>query len=280
MSDSPPKTTLMARFYQWLHHSPESRNDLVTFFQMAYEQNLIDSDALRMLEGVLSVAELQVRDVMIPRAQMDVIDIRHSPKEFIPTVIETAHSRFPVIEQSKDNVLGIMLAKDLLRFYSHETFNLRDNLRPAIFIPEAKRLNVLLREFQKNRNHMAIVVDEYGGVSGLVTIEDVLEQIVGEIEDEYDFDETEDNIILEATDTYRIKALTPLSEIRERLAINLTMDSVDTLGGYVIKLLGHLPKRHENVSSESWNFQVLKADSRRIYSILVKRTPTTPSPKP
>lgn len=278
MSEPAAKPSLMARFYHWLHHSPESKNDLVTFFQMAYEQDLIDSDALRMLEGVLSVAELQVRDVMIPRAQMDVIDIRQSPKEFIPTVIETAHSRFPVIEQSKDKVLGIMLAKDLLRFYSHETFNLRDNLRPAIFIPEAKRLNVLLREFQKNRNHMAIVVDEYGGVSGLVTIEDVLEQIVGEIEDEYDFDETEDNIILESENTYRIKALTPLNEIRECIPIDLTMDSVDTLGGYVIKLLGHLPKRHETVSSGSWIFQVLKADSRRIYSILVKRLPPTLEP--
>ena len=152
----------------------------------------MDADSLSMIEGVLQVSEMQVRDVMIPRSQMDVIDISHSPEKFIPFIIATAHSRFPVIEDDKNDVIGILLAKDLLKYYAGDDFEIRDMLRPAIFIPESKRLNVLLKEFRSSRNHIAIVVDEYGGVSGMVTIEDVLEQIVGEIEDEFDFDETED----------------------------------------------------------------------------------------
>ena len=160
-----------------------------------------------MIEGVLQVSEMQARDIMIPRAQMDVIDIRESPDQFIPMVIQTGHSRFPVFGENKDDVIGILMAKDLLRHYAgEEEFNVREMLRPAIFVPEAKRLNVLLREFRASRNHMAVVVDEYGGVSGLVTIEDVLEQIVGEIEDEYDFDEASDNILAEPGNRWRVKA--------------------------------------------------------------------------
>ena len=170
--------------------SPATASSSRSLLRSAYSRNLLDADALSIIEGALTVSEMQVRDIMIPRAQMDFIDINEPVEKFIPQVIATAHSRFPVIDQNRDDVIGVLLAKDLLRHYAgEEEFNVREMLRPAVFVPEAKRLNVLLREFRASRNHMAIVVDEYGGVAGLVTIEDVLEQIVGDIEDEYDFDE-------------------------------------------------------------------------------------------
>ena len=179
-----------------LLREPEDRDQLVALLHGALENELLDADALTMIEGVMQVSEMQVRDVMIPRSQMDMIDVEDEPNQFIPSVIETAHSRFPVFENSRDNVIGILLAKDLLRYYANsDEFDVRDMLRPAVFVPESKRLNVLLREFKANRNHIAMVVDEYGGVAGIITIEDVLEQIVGDIEDEFDFDETEDNIL-------------------------------------------------------------------------------------
>jgi CBS domain containing-hemolysin-like protein len=180
---------------------PGDREQLVQLLHSAYQHNLLDADALSMIEGVLQFSELQARDIMVPRSQMDVIDVKEPPDRFIPLVIQTGHSRFPVIGENKDDVIGILLAKDLLRYYAgEEEFNVREMLRPAVFIPESKRLNVLLKEFRANRNHMAIVVDEYGGVAGLLSIEDVIEQIVGDIEDEYDFDETEDNIIQDKQD--------------------------------------------------------------------------------
>ncbi|HZV99612.1 MAG TPA: CBS domain-containing protein, partial [Methylophilaceae bacterium] len=178
------KPRWLERLSTLLLREPEDREQLIELLHSAYEKNLLDADALSMIEGVLQVSEIQVRDIMIPRSQMDVIDITDSPEAFIPYVIETAHSRFPVIDENKDDIIGILLAKDLLRYYAGEDFDVRDMLRPAIFIPESKRLNVLLKEFRSNRNHIAIVVDEYGGVAGMVTIEDVLEQIVGDIEDE------------------------------------------------------------------------------------------------
>ncbi|HET7159801.1 MAG TPA: CBS domain-containing protein, partial [Burkholderiales bacterium] len=181
------KPTVLERISAFLMREPEDREQLIALLHSAHERDLLDADALAMIEGVLQVSEMQARDIMVPRAQMDVINISESPDQFIPTVIQTAHSRFPVIGENKDNVIGILLAKDLLRYYAgEEEFNVREMLRPAVFIPEAKPLNILLKEFRKNRNHIAIVVDEYGGVAGLVTIEDVLEQIVGEIEDEFD----------------------------------------------------------------------------------------------
>src|SRR2546423_1097405 len=195
--NEPTKPSLLERLSSLLLREPEDREQLVALLHSAFERRLLDAEALSMIEGVLQVSETQVRDVMIPRSQMDMIDVAESPEKFIPFVIEKAHSRFPVFEDNRDNVIGILLAKDLLRFYAEEEFNVREMLRPAVFVPEAKRLNVLLREFRASRNHMAIVVDEYGGVSRLVTIEDVLEQIVGGIEDEYDFDEASDNIIPE-----------------------------------------------------------------------------------
>ncbi len=199
-SDKADRPTLLERLSAFLTREPEDREELLVLLHGAFERKLLDADALSMIEGVLQVSEMTVRDIMIPRAQMDVVSIDDDPAEFIPLVLETRHSRFPVIGENKDDVVGILLAKELLNWYRNpEHFNVHDTLRPAVFVPESKRLNVLLRDFRANRNHIAIVVDEYGGVSGLVTIEDVLEQIVGDIEDEYDFDESEDDIIAEAT---------------------------------------------------------------------------------
>ena len=253
----------------FLLREPEDREQLIEMLHSAYENSLVDADALSMIEGVLQVSEMQVRDVMIPRSQMDVIDITDPPEKFIPFVIETAHSRFPVIEENKDDVIGILLAKDLLRYYAGEDFEVRDMLRPAVFIPESKRLNVLLKEFRSNRNHIAIVVDEYGGVAGMVTIEDVLEQIVGDIEDEYDFDETEDNIIRDANGRYRVKALTEITDFNEALGTNFSDEEYSTIGGLVVSKFGHLPKRGEQVTFDNLCFTALRADSRRLHSISV-----------
>ncbi len=238
----------------------------------AFERRLLDADALSMIEGVLQVSEMSVRDVMIPRSQMDCVSIDDEPDAFIPLVIETKHSRFPVIGESKDDVVGILLAKELLNYYRNpEGFTLRDTLRPAVFIPESKRLNVLLREFRSNRNHIAIVVDEYGGVSGLVTIEDVLEQIVGDIEDEYDFDETEDNIIAEGGGRFRVKAQTEIGDFNGRFGSHLSDDAVDTVGGLVVHAFGRLPKRGETVSIGEFRFRIVRADSRRIHTLQVEK---------
>jgi magnesium and cobalt transporter len=213
---------------------------------------------------------MQVRDIMIPRSQMDVIDISHPPEKFIPFVIETAHSRFPVIEDDKNDVIGILLAKDLLKYYAGDDFEIRDMLRPTVFIPESKRLNVLLKEFRGSRNHIAIVVDEYGGVSGMVTIEDVLEQIVGEIEDEFDFDETEDNIIQDKNGHYRVKASTEIEDFNGYFNVSFSNEEFSTIGGLIIHAFGHLPKRDEKITFEGFKITILRADSRKLYSVLLE----------
>jgi magnesium and cobalt transporter len=269
--DEPAKPGLLERLSSLLLREPEDREQLVELLHSAYERKILDADALSMIEGVLQVSESQVRDVMIPRSQMDVIDVAESPEKFIPFVIETAHSRFPVYEDNRDNVIGILLAKDLLRFYAEEEFNVRDMLRPAVFVPEAKRLNVLLKEFRANRNHIAIVVDEYGGVSGLVTIEDVIEQIVGDIEDEYDFDETEDNIILDRAGKFRVKAGTEIADFNNHFGTNFTDEDHDTVGGLVVSHFGRLPKRGESIAIDGMTFQVLRADSRMVHALLVEK---------
>jgi magnesium and cobalt transporter len=254
-----------------LLREPEDREQLVELLHSAYERNLLDADALSMMEGVMQVSERQVREIMIPRAQMDVIDISLAPEKFIPFVVETAHSRFPVMEGDKDNIIGILLAKDLLRYYAGEEFDVRDMLRPAVFVPEAKRLNVLLRDFRSNRNHIALVVDEYGGVSGMVTIEDVLEQIVGDIEDEYDFDDDEDNIIADAVGHYRVKADTEIADFNAVLGTEFSDEECDTVGGLVLKAAGQLPKRGDIIRVGELTFTILRGDSRRLYSMLVER---------
>jgi len=272
--DPPPKPSLLERLSALLLREPGDREQLVALLHSAFEHHLLDADALSMIEGVLQVSETPVREIMVPRAQMDIVDINEPPEAYIPRVIETAHSRFPVIGNGRDDVIGILLAKDLLRHYAGEEFNMRDMLRPAVFVPESKRLNVLLREFRSSRNHMAIVVDEYGGVAGLVTIEDVLEQIVGEIEDEFDFDETEDNIVADGAGRYRVKALTKIADFNEALGAQCGDEEFDTVGGLVIGRLGRLPKRGESVAIDGFRFQVQHADSRRVHTLLVERVKT------
>ena len=262
------------RLSDLLLREPEDREQLVTLLHSAYDRNLLDGDALSMIEGVLQVSEMRVRDIMIPRPQMDVIDVNDTPDQFIPLVMATAHSRFPVIDKNRDDVIGVLLAKDLLRYYAgEEEFNVRDMLRPAVFVPESKPLNVLLREFRASRNHMAMVVDEYGGVAGLVTIEDVLEQIVGEIEDEYDFDESDDNIVKEESGSFRVKARTEISAFNEAFGTELPDEDFDTIGGLLISRFGRLPKRGESISLEGLRFQVLRSDSRRLHVLNVLPLP-------
>lgn len=271
-ADPDDKPTLLERLSGLLAREPENREDLLGVLRGAFERRLIDADALSMIEGVLAVSEATVRDIMIPRAQMDCVSIDDEPPEFMELILETRHSRFPVIGESKDDVVGILLAKELLNYYANpEAFNLREILRPAVFVPESKRLNVLLREFRANRNHIAIVVDEYGGVSGLVTIEDVLEQIVGDIEDEYDFDESEGNIIPEANGHFRVKAQTEIGDFNAQFGTHFEDDDFDTIGGLLLKSFGHLPKRGEVTALEGFRFRVLRADSRRLYTLHVER---------
>ena len=269
--NEPAKPSLLERLSSILLREPEDREQLVQLLHSAFERRLLDAEALSMIEGVLQVSETQVRDVMIPRSQMDMLDVADSPGKFIPFVIETSHSRFPVFEENRDNVIGILLAKDLLRFYAEEEFNVREMLRPAVFVPEAKRLNVLLKEFRANRNHIAIVVDEYGGVAGLVTIEDVIEQIIGDIEDEYDFDETEDNIIVDRSGRYRVKAVTEIGDFNNHFNSNFSDEAYDTVGGMVVGRFGRLPKRGETMVIDGFTFHVLRADSRKVHSLLVER---------
>ena len=264
------KPTLLERLSTMLLREPEDREQLIVLLHSAFERDLLDADALSMMEGVIQVSERHVREIMIPRAQMDVIDISQHPEKFIPFVMETAHSRFPVIDGDKDNIVGILLAKDLLRYYAGEEFNVRDMLRPAVFVPESKRLNVLLRDFRSNHNHIALVVDEYGGVCGMATIEDVLEQIVGDIEDEYDFDEDEDNLIPDGAGHWRVKAATEIADFNEALGMTFSDEECDTVGGLVLKAAGQLPKRGDRISIGELVFTVLRADSRRLYSVLVE----------
>jgi len=233
----------------------------------ASKRGLLDSDALAMIEGVLQVAEMQVRDIMIPRSQMVVVERDADPRSYLPVIIESAHSRFPVIGESRDEIVGILLAKDLLAWLAQreeKRFDIREALRPAVFIPESKRLNVLLKEFRASRNHMAIVVDEYGGVAGLVTIEDVLEQIVGEIEDEHDVD-GDTYIMRYGPNRHTVKALTPIEEFNDYFGTDFSDEEFDTIGGLVMHAFGHMPKRGEKVTLGQFQFKVLRADNRRIH---------------
>jgi magnesium and cobalt transporter len=255
------------RLSQALLGEPRDRQQLIEILRESQQRHLLDIDALAMIEGVLEVSEMQVRDIMIPRAQMVVVERDASLKDILPTVTQSAHSRFPVIGDSKDEVIGILMAKDLLAYFmdgGNQTFNVRDILRPVVFIPESKRLNVLLNEFRSSRNHMAIVVDEYGGVAGLVTIEDVLEQIVGEIIDEHDIDEGT-YIMKHSELNYTLKALLPIDEFNEYFGSDFSDEEFDTIGGLVMNAFGHLPKRGEVRDIGRFRFKILHADSRRIH---------------
>ncbi|PAU87702.1 magnesium/cobalt efflux protein [Pseudomonas sp. WN033] len=259
------------RLVQAFVHEPKNRQELLELLREAHQNEVLDIEALSIIEGALQVSDMQVRDIMVPRSQMTTIKSTQAPRDFLPAVIEAAHSRYPVIGESIDEVLGILLAKDLLPLLldgNCERFNLKEVLRPATFVPESKRLNVLLREFRSTRNHMAIVIDEYGGVSGLVTIEDVLEQIVGDIEDEHDVDEDSQIKPLPSGD-FLVKGLTPIEDFNEHFGSNFPDEEFDTVGGLVMNAFGHLPKRNEVVELEGFRVRVLNADSRRVHLLRI-----------
>ncbi|PTU74073.1 HlyC/CorC family transporter [Pseudomonas mangrovi] len=259
------------RITQAFAHEPKNRQELLEVLREAHQNKLLDSEALAIVEGAIQVADLQVRDIMVPRSQVISIKAEQNPREFLPAIIEAAHSRYPVVGESLDDVIGILLAKDLLPLVLQEEnpqFNIKDLLRPATFVPESKRLNVLLREFRANHNHMAVVIDEYGGVAGLVTIEDVLEQIVGDIEDEHDVEEDGHIKPLPSGD-FLVKALTPIDSFNDSFASEFSDEEFDTVGGLVMNRFGHLPKRNEVVEIEQFRFRVLSADSRRIHLLRV-----------
>nr|VFK39612.1 MAG: magnesium and cobalt transporter [Candidatus Kentron sp. SD]VFK44971.1 MAG: magnesium and cobalt transporter [Candidatus Kentron sp. SD]VFK80880.1 MAG: magnesium and cobalt transporter [Candidatus Kentron sp. SD] len=246
---------------------PRDRNQLIAVLRNAEQRNFFDDETLNMIEGALQVAELQVRHIMVPRAQMVVVEGQYSfPEKFVSTIIESGHSRFPVIGDNRDEIQGILLAKDLLGYFARDDkscFKIRDFMRPAIFIPESKRLNVLLREFRANRNHIAIVVDEYGGISGLVTIEDVLEQIVGDIDDEHDIN---DGWYIRPQDNheYIVKALTPIEDFNEYFHTNFSNRDFDTIGGLLVNAFGYLPRRGETKTIKGFTFTVFQAYKRRV----------------
>lgn len=270
---SKPRPGFFERLISRLTHEPDDRDDLIAQLRSAAERKLVDPDSMTMIEGVLSFSDLTVRDVMIPRSQMDVIQADDPIERFLPFVVDKAHSRFPVIGSDKDDVVGILLAKDLLRYFTHpDTFELRSCLRPAAFVPESKKLDTLLKDFRATHNHMAIVVNEYGGVSGVVTIEDVIEQIVGDIEDEYDEDEDEENIVPITGQRYRVNALTEIQDINEFFHTDYDDDDVDTIGGLVLNELGHVPERGETIEIGPLKFTVIRADSRRLYTLIVMPT--------
>jgi len=267
---------------KWLRRlikeGPGDRAELIEILRDAARRGVLGADALAMIEGVLGVADLQVRDIMVPRSQMVVLERDSAPGQLLPVLIESGHSRFPVIGDDRDQVVGILLAKDLLRYYSEGAtgaFDIREVLRPAAFVPESKRLNVLLKEFRVSRNHMAIVVDEYGGVSGLVTIEDVIEEIVGEIADEYDIDEDQ-TIRREGDRQFVVLALTRIQEFNDYFSTRFSEEEYDTIGGLVMHQFGRLPRRGESVTMDGHEFKVLRADRRRIDQLRV----TTPAPVP
>jgi|SRR5690554_295441 len=266
--DSSNSRTWLDRISQFFGSAPTTREDLVELIRSARDREIVDSDTLGIVEGALEMADMKVRDVMIPRTQMVAIRASSHPREFLPAILESAHSRFPVLGDDPDEVLGILLAKDMLSLVLEpakmERFSIKDHLRQALIIPESKRLDSLLRDFRISRNHMAIVVNEYGGVAGLVTIEDVLEQIVGEIEDEHDIDE-DDYLLKELGDhEYTVKALMPIEDFNEHFNSKLNEEEYDTIGGLVLQQFGRLPARDDSVQFGGFSFTVLSADSRKI----------------
>lgn len=278
--DSP--RPLFERLATMLLRVPEDREQLLTILREAHSRALLDSDALSMIEGVLSVSELTAADVMVPRKQMDVLDLSDPWEQTFTRVIEDAHSRFPVIDGDRDNVVGILHAKDLLRLQLDPAMALAGLLRPPVFVPESKRLNLLLRDFRDHHEHLAIVVDEYGGTAGLLTIEDILEEIVGEIEDEFDVDEQADHVVPmagadgaldQAPRRWRVRAIATLEHLNEILGSHLLDEDVDTVGGLVVDRLGRVPVAGEEVEIDGLRFEVLRADPRQILLLAVEQAP-------
>jgi magnesium and cobalt transporter len=272
--NDPGPSTWIGKIREVFTDSPHDTANLVQVLRKAQRNKVIDSECLSIIEGALSVADMQVRDIMIPRSQVVTVMASAAPQDILPVVIEAQHSRFPVIGDSLDEVLGILLAKDLLALAldrdSNKKFDIKDVLRPATFVPESKRLNVLLKEFRENRNHMAIVIDEYGDLAGLCTIEDVLEQIVGDIEDEHD---TDDEVFIKTLDGshFTVKALTPIQEFNEFFDSEFPEEDFDTIGGLVLSQFGRIPQRDESMKIGSFLFKVLNADNRQIRLLHVTR---------
>lgn len=276
MSEEPPSTppirSWFGRLTQALSGEPQSREELIEELRHARANGLLSNDTLAMVEGAIEVADLTVADVMVPRAQMVSVPIDAPLSEILETVIESGHSRFPVHGDDKDEILGVLLAKDLLRcMRDGADKDIRPLVRPVTMIPEPKRLNILLKEFRLSRSHMAIVVDEYGGVAGLVTIEDVLEQIVGDIDDEHD-DDDDDQTMIQATTNgeFLVNALTPIAEFNERFGSEFSDEEFDTIGGMVTSEIGHLPETGEEAMLGGFHFQVTKADARRVLQFSVR----------
>ncbi|MGL4475693.1 MAG: CNNM family magnesium/cobalt transport protein CorC [Shewanella sp.] len=275
--DIPPSTSAhkkswLDRVSQIFQGEPQNRDDLVDVIHDAEQRDLITEDTREMIKGVLEVSDLRVRDIMIPRAQIVAVQINNSVEELLSTVIGSAHSRFPVVNEDKDHIEGILLAKDLIRygFNLEADFSLDKVIRPAVVVPESKRVDVLLKEFRSQRYHMAIVVDEYGGVSGLVTIEDILEEIVGEIEDEFDHDSSEDTEIRKISPkVFMVKALTPIDDFNEHFNTHFSDEEFDTVGGLVSHAFGHLPERNEKITIDGIEFKIVNADTRRLIQLRV-----------
>ncbi|WP_395683774.1 HlyC/CorC family transporter [Dokdonella sp.] len=276
MSEDPPSTpaprSWFERITQALSGEPQSREELIEELRHAQANGLMSNDTLSMVEGAIEVADLTVADVMIPRAQVVSLPVDASLPQILKDVLESGHSRFPVHAGDKDEILGILLAKDLLRCFAEgPTGDIRALLRPVTMIPESKRLNILLKEFRLSRNHMAIVVDEYGGVAGIVTIEDVLEQIVGDIDDEHDDDDDEHTMIQPAPNgDFLVNALTPIAEFNERFGCDLSDEEFDTIGGMITSEIGHLPEVGEETTLSGFHFHVTKADARRVQQFAVR----------
>lgn len=270
-SSHSPHKSWIGKLSQLLSGEPQDQEELLEILRDAQENHLLDSYALSMIEGVLKVAEMRVRDIMIPRVQMVVVPKDATLETVFPLIIESAHSRFPVIAEDRSKVIGILLAKDLLSHaLDHKQAKVEDIMRTVSIVPESKRLNVLLKEFRSNRNHMAIVVDEYGATAGLVTIEDVLEQIVGEIEDEHDEEDDELYIRQRNDHEYTVQALTPIEDFNAHFATQLSDANADTIGGFILHELQHMPKKGEHVDVENLRFEVIRADSRRIHLLKLK----------
>lgn len=262
----------LEKIAQAFAHEPKNRQELLALLRDANQNKLLDNDALAIVEGAIQVSDLKVRDIMIPRSKMVSIKATQQPEEFLPAIIDAAHSRYPVTGENSDEVLGILLAKDLLPLILQRPapLDITQLMRPCTFVPESKRLNVLLKEFRANHNHMAVVIDEYGGVAGLVTIEDVLEQIVGDIEDEHDVEEDSYIRPLPSGD-FIIKALTPIEDFNEYFHTEFSEDEFDTIGGVILNEFGHLPKRNESLEIGRFRFRVVNADSRRLHLLRITR---------
>lgn len=276
-SSRPQPKSLIDRIGQFLSGEPQDQDDLLEILKEAQEKHLLDAEALTMIEGILQFSKMRVRDIMIPRIQMNAIPKDAELEEIFPLVLELGHSRFPVIEDDRSDVVGILLAKDLLAHaLENKNKKVEDVMRPVSVVPESKRLNVLLNEFRTERNHMAIVVDEYGMTAGLVTIEDVLEQIVGEIEDEHDGQE-EEYVQKASENRFTIKALMPIDEFNEYFSANLVDDEHETIGGYVIHQLGYMPKKGDKFEANKFRFEVLHADDRRVYLLKLRLLGSKPN---